>query len=529
MATTYDIVRDTFTRTVTDDWGRADNGTDWEIVTGTPANFDVNGSSGTIVLTAALANHNVSIPGNFKNVKGFLRLSVSAVATGSSIVSDVLMRWVDNNNFVAARVEHSTTNIVAVIYKVVAGVVTTMQTQAISGYAANDIFNFRFELTDSVLRTKLWFDTQVELNTWDTSGSVSNILGAGRIILQTRRESGNTNTNPVLSFQHFEVTSTIPTIEVVPQLLQDYEFKFGQDDNAIILNNGAASATVGTPIWDVQKVTGLDLPDVKVSDKEFDGIDGGVVEASNISMRTVRLEGVLYAHQDDSLEGYLDRLKTNYAPVPRQANGMFFDASQKPFFIKPPGVTERFLFAKSVGLKYDWDMARRFNSTPFQIILQAQVPTLFSPQLHMVTANLTANVEQRLAVPARLGRRPGRMSRRQQRGFTRRRPATLTGVTNAKRPWWQIGNTPTVYLRHLEQATNLDLALGIPTSLANRPVEINMRQRTVFAVDTPPENHRDDVQAEGWWRLQPGMNTIAVTTSVSNSGYVELLWRDEWF
>lgn len=507
MATTYDIVRDTYSRTVTDDWGQADNGTDWEVMAGAAADYDVASGRGTVVHPTAANTHRIRVPGNFKNVAGYLVLQTSALSTGASAVSDVLMRYVDDNNYVAARVEFNTANnIVNVIYKVVAGVVTALQTVVIAGYSANEDWSFRYEITDGTVRSRLWQTAGIETPTWDTTGSVSDILGAGRLILQTRRETSNTNTNLTLRYNEFLITSTIPTIEVIPQLLQDYEFKFGQDDNALILNGGGGSIVPGTPLWDVQKVTGLDLPDVKISDKEFDGIDGGVIEASNISMRTVRLEGVLYAHQDDSLEGYLDLLKANYAPVPRQVNGMFFDASQKPFFVKAPGVPERFLFAKSVGLKYDWDMARRFNSTPFQVILQAQVPTLFSPQLHMVTANLTANVAQRLTVYNAGNYHSYALIR-----------------------LYQIGNTPIVYLRHVEQDVRLSLSLGIPTSLANRPVEINMRQRTVFAVDTPPENHRDDVNDEGWWRLQPGMNTIEVTTSVSNSAYVELLWRDEWF
>lgn len=506
--TTYDIVKDTFDRTVADDWGRADNGTDWEILTANAVDYDVDGVRGSIVHpVVAGGNHRITVPGNFKNLIGYFVIHTSAVSTGASVVADLLMRWVDDNNYVAARIEFNTaSDTVAVVYKVVAGVVTTLQTVTGDPYVADYDFEFKCEIVDDIVRVKIWQNPFDEPTNWLASGSVSNITAPGRVILQTRRETSNTNTNVALRFDYLQITSTIPTVLVLPQFLDDYEFKFGQDDNAIVLNGGAASIEVGTPLWDVQKVTGLDLPDVKTSDKEFDGIDGGVIEAANISMRTVRLEGILYAHQNDSLEGYLDSLKANFAPVPRQSNGMFFDASQKPFFVKAPGVAERFLFAKSVGLKYDWDMARRFNSTPFQIILQAQIPTLFSPQLHVVTANLTANVEQRLQVYNAGNYHSYALIR-----------------------LYQIGNTPGVSLDHIEQNVRLSLSLGIPTSLANRPAEINMRQRTVFAIDTPPENHRDDVSDEGWWRLQPGMNTIAVTTTVSNSGYVELLWRDEWF
>jgi hypothetical protein len=52
--TTFDIVRDTYSRTVVDDWGQADNGIDYEIVTGAAADFDVAGGFGTIIHPTAL-------------------------------------------------------------------------------------------------------------------------------------------------------------------------------------------------------------------------------------------------------------------------------------------------------------------------------------------------------------------------------------------------------------------------------------------------------------------------------------------
>lgn len=507
----FDVVDDTFSRVVTDDWGQADNGTDWEVLAGPAANYDVDGSKGTITLTGAGLNHRITVPGNYKNVSGYLSIQTPAnTATGASIITDVLLRWVDDSNYVGARIELNTTpNAVAVIYKVVAGVLTTMQTITVSTYAANQTWWFRYQINEGTLNTKLWASAGIEPAPWTTTGSVSNILGAGRVIVQTRREVGNSNSaSTAMSYNFFILTASAPTVQVLPQFLEDYEFKFGQDTDAIVLNNGAMLAEVGKPIWDIQKVTGLDLPDVKVSDKEFDGIDGGVVDAVNISMRTIRIEGVLYVHQDDSLEEYLDLLKANYAPVPRQSNGAFFDPSQRPFYLKTPGLPERFIFAKSIGVKYDWDAERRFNSTAFQIVLQAQVPTMFSPELHSLSVALSGDIATEHIIKV----------------YNAGNYHSYAVVR-----FFSIGNFPTVRARHVEQDMLLEMSLGVDTSIANRPVEINMRQRTVFVTDTPPENHRKDVTAEGWWRLQPGMNTIAVSTSVSNSGRCDILWRDEWY
>lgn len=501
------VIDDTFSRTVTDDWGSADNGTRWEIQSGTAADFDVDGADGTIALPDTV-EHLITFPGNFTRLKGTWTVSANQVATGASFVSTLRVRTLDTSNYLAIQVEFkSDGTIVIALYKIVAGVVTQLGAVNKGAYSADQDWNVACVVgSGTTFQGKLWSASTSEPSAFDVTASTSGDLsGPGAVVLRTVRDGANTNTGLVLSYDAFQVTTFSPVVQIIPQYLDDYEFKFGHD--GLVLNGGQSNATLGNPIWDIYKVTGLDLPDIKVSDKEFDGIDGGVVEAVNLKMRTIRLDGTLYAHQDDSLEEYLDQLKTNFAPVPRESSGELFDPNQKPFFLKPPGKDERFLFAKPVGLSYDWDPDRRFNTTPFQIILQCQVPTQFSPALHSLTQPLSGIISD---------------------------PAVFQ-VYNAGNCWsyavvrlFRIGTFPDVHIEHIEQ--DKDLALFIDSqSLADRPLEINFRQRTVFISDDPPVNIRQDTVAEGWWRLAPGMNTIHVRTDISNNGEAEILWRDEWY
>lgn len=504
----FTVVEDTFSRTITDDWGRSDNGTDWEIISGPAADFDVDGDEG-IITYSDLTDHVIGIPGNFTRLNGYWEVIPSAVATGGNFVQNFRIRDTSNgtDNYLAVQVEFLAAGTVSIaLYEINNSVVTPLGAASKGAYSAGQRWHVRFQMgSGSTLTAKLWSTT--EPSTWDVTATETATPGPGGIRVRAAKDAGNTNGASLnVKLDNILVTTFVPTLQIVPQFLEDYEFKFGHD--GLLLNAGQSNATPGNPVWDIRKVTGLDLPDVKVSDKEFDGIDGGVIDAVNISMRTVRLDGTLYAHQDDSLEGYLDQLKANFAPVPRESSGEFFDPNQKPFFIKTPGQDERFLFAKPVALSYDWDPDRRFNTTPFQIILQCQVPTLLSPELHMVSADLSGLIGTE----------------------------HILKVYNAGNYYsyaivrfFQIGNFPDVHVKHVEQDKELSMFMGQTESVANRPVEINMRQRTIFVIDEPPVNFRQDVVAEGWWRLAPGMNTIAVRTDVSNDGSVQILWRDEWF
>jgi hypothetical protein len=279
-------------------------------------------------------------------------------------------------------------------------------------------------------------------------------------------------------------------------LTDDYTFQFGAD--GIVLNEGLNMPQIGSPIWDINGVKGLDLPDVKTSDKEFDGIDGGVLDAENIKMRTITLEGALIAHQDDSLEYYLDLLKANFAPVPRDSThlpGELVDRNTRPLYLKAPGVDERYVMCKPVGVHYDWTGERRFNSAPFQIVLQAENPVLYSPTLYSVTVPVNTDF-----VLNYKGNYPGHAT------------AIITGACTVPS------------LNHTE--ANRQLAFT-STLTGGQSITVDFRKRT--AIKNPGATSvRGQVSSEEWWRLAKGANTIRLTVS-TGTPTLTLQWRDGWY
>lgn len=282
-------------------------------------------------------------------------------------------------------------------------------------------------------------------------------------------------------------------------LTEDYTFRF--DTGGITLNSALNVPSIGFPIWDVQKVSGLDLPEVKTSIKEFDGIDGGVLDAENIKMRTITIEGALIAHPDDSLEHYLDLLKANYAPVPRDTTyiaGDIVDRNTRPFYIKAPGVGERFIYVKPVGLKYEWGHERRFNSTPFQIILQAEDPILYSPQSYSATMSINSNFVL---------------------GYNGNYPGYITAIVS--------GACTQMQLRHVEADRVLIFNPGATGSLIGiQTATVNFKART--AIKSNGDNMRGAIGIDQWWRLRKGVNTLSFIVS-TGTPTVTWIWRDGWY
>lgn len=163
-------------------------------------------------------------------------------------------------------------------------------------------------------------------------------------------------------------------------VLDDYAFMFS--DTGILLNANNNAPLVGAPIFDVQSVKGLDLNNVRTSMRISEGEDGGTVEGEFIDPRTITVEGVLFCNAGDSIETQLDMLKANYQP----------GTVDKPFYMKSPGVAQRVVFCKSLGVFYDIDQARRYNSTSFQIILQAGDPIIYSSAVKSISGTLSSEV-----------------------------------------------------------------------------------------------------------------------------------------
>lgn len=156
--------------------------------------------------------------------------------------------------------------------------------------------------------------------------------------------------------------------------MTDWTFRYGTD--GIELNTDVDPTS---PFVDIERVQGLSNAPYRTTEREREGMDGGFVDAEFESIRTIILEGTVYAGSNfDDLEPFMDTLKANYGPV----------HTSRPFYFTVPGVGQRIVFCKSYGVKYDMDAARRVGSSPIQIQLMAANPLVYSTSLIQVQTGL---------------------------------------------------------------------------------------------------------------------------------------------
>src|SRR5687768_9358567 len=99
------------------------------------------------------------------------------------------------------------------------------------------------------------------------------------------------------------------------------EFSYQLGDAGIILNPDSLS----TPFVDITRVTGLDSPPFRTTERDHEGTDGGFMDAEYEKGRPIILEGLAYANGSE-LESFLDDLKANFAP----------SRTLLPFYFKKP-------------------------------------------------------------------------------------------------------------------------------------------------------------------------------------------------
>lgn len=143
-------------------------------------------------------------------------------------------------------------------------------------------------------------------------------------------------------------------------------FKLG--DTGTELNTDAVP-----PFVDVTRVYGLDSSPIRETERDHEGVDGGFLDAEFEKGRPLMIDGTVYATAQ-TLEAYLDKLKEEWAPSPTPV----------PFYFRPPGQTDRVLFVKPRGLRYDWASDRRVGTQRCQFVFYAEDPRIYDAILSSV-------------------------------------------------------------------------------------------------------------------------------------------------
>lgn len=263
-------------------------------------------------------------------------------------------------------------------------------------------------------------------------------------------------------------------------VLNDYEYQFG--DAGVLLNGSNATL----PFIDVERVTGLDMAEVDVSEHDVDGTHGGTVYGAYFKVRTVVIEATVYA-QNTNVDSYINTLITNYLPT----------ASPVPFYFKGAGTPVQFLFCYSMGIRFDVDRLRSTGTTKIQIQLKAADPIKY-------TETVTA--------------------------------LTNTTYTNAN----NVGNMPTYPIYKVTGGTyNL---INFHNSSQNKLVEISRQNiaSDILVVDFNTRmvylngNRNSSLLGSSvvdWWDVKPGTNNIRYN-AFGTSGFVvptvTVTWRSGW-
>jgi hypothetical protein len=205
------IANDTFTRSASSSWGSTEDSTplSWTTSGGSASDFSVNGTQGVHALTSVNVTRSSRITPSIPVADVRTRVGVSATPTGADITVRVAT-GVDISNFYAAWLNFTTTGLVTVRIAQVSGGSTTFMTTAVTAatLVPGTLVSARVKIEFGRIWVKLWdggYDS--EPSTWTQSIEFTATFAATIAGVFSRAETGNTNVNPQVLYDLFEVNS----------------------------------------------------------------------------------------------------------------------------------------------------------------------------------------------------------------------------------------------------------------------------------------------------------------------------------
>ncbi|MGW3724840.1 carbohydrate binding domain-containing protein [Streptomyces sp. NPDC000851] len=203
---------DNFNRTLSGTWGTADVGSAWTENSGAASDRSTNGTAGVITLAANRDTIRFQrIISGIEDSEVLVRMSADQVATGSSMVPSILLRYVDTSSYYRARLHFGTSG--SLFTSITRGTAEVGASQSLPyTYAAGQWFWVRARITGQRVQMRVWPDGQMEPSAWNRDVTVTTSpIAAGDIGLTASAFSANTNTNAQLRYDNFQV--------VTPQLM----------------------------------------------------------------------------------------------------------------------------------------------------------------------------------------------------------------------------------------------------------------------------------------------------------------------
>jgi hypothetical protein len=222
--------------------------------------------------------------------------------------------------------------------------------------------------------------------------------------------------------------------------------------------------------------------------------------------RNVILQGMIYADVV-LMEGFLDSLKENYAP----------SRTLIPFYVKAPGVDERVIFVKPLGVRYDWDATRRLGMAPVQFRMFAEDPRIYTSTLITLPVSLGGTVTTGLGFSFGFdfgfGAVSGSLNVNAANEGNRPTPATF------------IIYGPVTNPRILNDTTGTEMQFAI-TVESGETLVVDTKYRTVKLDGT--SNRRNTLVAPTWFHLDPGDNFLRYLAESGGSTPMDVQYRHAW-
>jgi hypothetical protein len=202
-----DVLKDTFTRDVTDGVGAADTGQAYTVV-GTASEYDVASTLATMALVATNDLHHAYVDVGYSDVVAQVQANIPLRPTGAPINARVAARWSDTLNHYEVSVDTATTGVVTLsILRRVANVGAVLaSTTLAASYPAGGTWWIRFSCVGSTLSASAWRYSDPPPSGWLVSCTDTALSTGTMVALGARRDTGNLDGTVSIIFDDFKVT-----------------------------------------------------------------------------------------------------------------------------------------------------------------------------------------------------------------------------------------------------------------------------------------------------------------------------------
>lgn len=230
------IVRDDYARSLTSSFGHNKAGRVWTNTGGSPSEFYVRDGFAYHQHTAVNSLHTSMIEFGDSDFDVMAIVTIPVMPTGAAISARVHGRVTDSSNYYEAVFQITPAGVAQLsLNRRVGGTGATLTGATLgtvgTGFAAGDRWAVRFRGIGSTFRGRAWaFDKQDEPTAWFHDNITDTNLTTGtRAGIQSRLESGNTNTLPVeIAWQEFRVIS--PGIDDLTPMAETWTVEHHLDD-----------------------------------------------------------------------------------------------------------------------------------------------------------------------------------------------------------------------------------------------------------------------------------------------------------